>query len=324
MPHRATWTAWPAAANEWQDNLKPAQSQFIAMVRQIATSELVKVLVTNSQARALAENQLQGPNIEFVDIPYGDIWMRDTAPIFLRSKQNQTLALASFAFNGWGGKYILPFDDEVGTAVSRVTDLPTCRVPMVFEGGSIDVNGAGTALTTTQCLLNKNRNPNLDEAEIQNLVQAALGIRKLLWVKDGLLNDHTDGHIDNIARFVDAKTVLCMKPSGSDDPNRKTLDKIFSDLCKMTDAEGEPLTVIQVPSPGLLTDKYGKVIPASYMNFYIANKTVVVPTYGTNFDDEAVEQIGKYFPNRHTVGLRANAILTGGGSFHCITQQEPL
>lgn len=323
-PHNATWTAWPAAEDLWLEELEEAQEQFTEMMEHLAKSDKVNLLVTNEKAKLEAHAQLKHLNINFIDIPYGDIWLRDTAPIFLKSKYENKKALVCYKFNGWGGKYVFPSDDKVSFQIASKIDLPYFMVPLVLEGGSIDVNGQGTALTTRECLLNKNRNSDLTQKQIEELVKKTLGLEKLLWLNQGLRNDHTDGHIDNIARFVSPTKVLCMKASGNDDPNTETYCDIYRDLCKMTNAQGQPLEIVQIPSPGKVKDRSGEIIPASHMNFYISNKTVIVPTYETVYAKEALAMIAECFPDRKTVGVRANAILTGGGSFHCITQQEPL
>lgn len=323
--HKATWTAWPAAEDLWQKELVPAQEQFSEMVASIAQTERVNVLVLDEKTRKDAETALKNPNVHFYQIPYGDIWVRDTAPIFLESRQDNTQKLlACFEFNGWGNKYVLPFDKEVNKAIARLTKIPCQNIPLVFEGGSVDVNGSGLALTTRECLLNNNRNPNHSEEQITDIIKNVLGVEKLIWLNCGLKNDHTDGHIDNIARFVSKDILLCMKASGANDPNSVTYEEIYKDLIEAKDDNQEAFHVYQVPSPGLVKDNVGNIIPASFMNFYIGNDVVVVPTYGTPYDEDAVDMIASYFPCRRTVGVRANALISGGGSFHCITQQEPL
>jgi agmatine deiminase len=202
------------------------------------------------------------------------------------------------------------------------------RVPAIFndwvlEGGSIDVDGQGTALTTRQCLLNENRNPTLSQADIEMRLKSGLGIEKLIWLGDGLANDHTDGHIDNIARFVAPGVVVCMEPFGTDDPNKDALNAIIAELKAARDVHGKKLEVMTVPSPGLIENEEGEAMPVSSMNFYIGNTAVVVPLYGAKSDDAAVAAIAKLFPGRRTVGLPANHVISGGGSFHCITQQQP-
>jgi agmatine deiminase len=249
-------------------------------------------------------------------IAFGDIWLRDTAPIFVRD--GLQMKAACFGFNGWGGKYVLPYDCDVATTVARATGLPTLKHDWVLEGGSIDVDGAGRALTSRQCLLNANRNPKLSQMDIEMQLEAQLGITQIIWLGDGMVNDHTDGHIDNIARFVAPGHAVVPEARDADDPNRD----IYIAARKSLEAGG--LAVSVVPSVGRHENEDGEVVPASYMNFYIANSRVIVPVYGSKWDDAAVAAIAALFPQRQTIGLRANALLTGGGSFHCITQQVPL
>lgn len=330
-PHAATWVAWPSASDLWLENLAPARAAFTAMCVALADvdpttgsprGERLQVLVPDEGARALAEAALGRLGAVFHVVPFGDIWMRDVAPIFLTGGGGR-VAAARFAFNGWGGKYVLEHDDAVAARVAEIARHETFVHPFVLEGGSVEVDGEGTILTTRQCLQNPNRNPSLDQAAIEREVLAALGGEKLLWLGEGLVNDHTDGHIDTIARFVRPGVVVCMQAASDEDPNADVLDGIVRDLRAMTDARGRRLEVVRVPSPGRILSREGEVVPASYVNFYIGNTTVVVPTYGSTSDDDAVRRIGALFPDRRTVGIDARAILSGGGAFHCITQQEP-
>jgi agmatine deiminase len=233
------------------------------------------------------------------------------------------VATARFAFNGWGGKYVLDHDDAVAARVAAIAGGQEFLAPWVLEGGSIDVDGEGTCLTTRQCLRNPNRNPSMDERAIEAGLRTMLGVTHTVWLGDGLANDHTDGHVDNVARFVAPGVALCMAPRGDDDPNKGALEAIARDLEASADARGRKLDVVRIPSPGRVTDAEGGVLPASYANFYIGNRAVVIPTYGTRWDDEAVAAIGALFPGRRAIGIDARAILSGGGAFHCITQQVP-
>jgi agmatine deiminase len=194
----------------------------------------------------------------------------------------------------------------------------------VLEGGSVDVDGEGTLLTTRQCLLHPNRNPSMDASSIEARLREALGVDKVLWLNEGLLNDHTDGHVDTIARFAAPGVVACMEPAKDDDPNEKVLREIAGELEEMTDARGRRLEVVRIQSPGRVESDDGQILPASYLNFYIGNRAVVVPTFGSPADEAAVRAIAGLFPTRRTVGIDARAILSGGGAFHCITQQQPL
>ncbi len=323
-PHDACWTAFPWDPEAWLEHLAAAQEEFVTLCRAFAKQggERLEILVANKKVRAAAESTLAGVACNLHDVPYGDVWLRDTAPVFMRNTQHE-LTPVCFGFNGWGGKYVMDGDDLVAKAVAKKTGLAPLSVPLVFEGGSLDVDGEGTALTTEQCLLNENRNPGLGRAKIEQLVMDAYGLDKLIWLGDGLLNDHTDGHIDNIARFVGPGKVACMAPRNSQDPNFDVLNRIIATLEESTDAKGRHLDVVRLPSVGrhLATD--GSVMPASYLNFYIANDAVFVPLYDSPYDGEAIDTLAGCFPSREIIGLGAKALLTGGGSFHCITQQQP-
>lgn len=311
--HAATWTAFPSHAELWEDDLAPAQEEVAAMVRAIAAGERVELLVANPQARARAEALLAGCDVRLHDYGFGDIWLRDTGPLFMASPVGA--AAAGFRFNGWGGKYNLAGDDGVGAFIAAQAGVPLARHGWVLEGGAIDVDGTGLAVTTEQCLLNPNRNPRMDMAEVESHLRRDLGLDRLLWLGEGLANDHTDGHVDNLARFV-APGLLALPVAAADDPNRD----VYTDAHDRARDFG--LDVVPIPSPGRVV-RDGEIIPASHMNFYIANAVVVVPLYGAPSDDDAVKAIGALFPDRDCIGLRADHILTGGGSFHCITQQQP-
>lgn len=324
-PHRACWLAWPAHAHLWEANLPAAQAEFAALCAAIAADggEALEVLVEDATAEAAARAALApaAGRVRFHTVPVGDIWLRDTAPIFV--VEAGTVTAGCFRFNGWGGKYVLPGDDRVAAQVAALSGAPARLSGWVLEGGSVEPDGEGTVLTTRQCLLNPNRNPGLDEAGVEALLRRDLGAAKVLWLDEGLLNDHTDGHIDTLARFVAPGVVVCMAPAGPDDPNAAVLERIAQDLAAMTDARGRRLQVVRIPSPGRVADEDGRVMPASHVNFYIGNRAVVVPTYGTPTAEAAVAALAPLFPGRRVVGRSARAILSGGGAFHCITQQQP-
>ncbi len=321
--HAATWVAWPSHGDLWLDNLAPARAAFARLVEAIATGETTEVLVPDEANEALARAALPARGVRFHRVPFGDIWLRDTAPIFLRGEGGD-VASVRFAFNGWGGKYVLDHDGEVSERIAaKSPGAPAFAEPWVLEGGAVDVDGEGTLLTTRQCLLNPNRNPSMGRASLEAALAKALGCERVLWLDEGLLNDHTDGHVDTIARFVRPGAVVLMEPRSSDDPNHRVLTALLAEAAGLVDARGRRLEVIRVPSPGAITDGDGRVMPASYVNFYVSNASVVVPTYGSPFDDEAVERIGALFPGRRAIGVDARAVLSGGGAFHCITQQVP-
>lgn len=324
--HSACWLAWPSHGHLWQENLAPAQVEWAALCLAIAGEggEALEILVQDGAAEAGARAVL-GPvldKVHFHQIPVGDIWLRDTAPIFVKDERGG-LHAACFRFNGWGGKYLLPGDDHVASRVAGRSGASLLDQAWVLEGGSVEVDGEGTLLTTRQCLLNPNRNPGMDQEAIEAALRESLGVDKVLWLGDGLINDHTDGHIDTIARFVAPGVVVCMEAMDPEDPNAPILDRIAADLAAMTDAKGRKLQVVRIPSPGLLLNEEGDLMPASYVNFYIGNRSVVVPTYGTAQDEAALAALAPLFPGRRVLGRSARAILSGGGAFHCITQQQP-
>jgi agmatine deiminase len=321
-PHAATWVAWPSHADLWQGNLAPARTAFASLVTAIAEGETVEVLTPDAENEQLARAALPSAGVRHHRVPFGDIWLRDTAPLFLLDAGGGDHA-ARFRFNGWGGKYVLEHDDHVAEAIARIAEVPTRAHPFVLEGGAIDVDGDGTILTTRQCMLNPNRNGPTDAGTVEASLREALEVDTVLWLDRGLENDHTDGHVDTLVRFVKPGVVVVMEPRGSDDPNRATLAALIRDAAAMVDARGRRLEVVRIPSPGRITDRDGRVMPASYVNFYVGNAAVVVPTYGSPFDAEAVERVGALFPGRRTIGVDARAVLTGGGAFHCITQQQP-
>jgi agmatine deiminase len=329
-PHRACWLAYPYNEYEWGTRLAAVQQEFVALCKAIADidpitgqarGEQVELLVANIEVLEQARTALAGIPVNFHLIPYDDIWLRDCAPIFV-SNGDQTAAV-QFQFNAWGDKFDLPQDQKVAAQISKGTGLPVFEYPCVMEGGSLETDGEGTCLTTKQCLLNPNRNPDLEADSLEQFLTSAFGYEKFLWLDQGLLNDHTDGHIDTLVRFVAPGVVVCMVPQTQDDPNAAVLKQIVKTLASWTDAKGRKIQMVTIPSPGAVLDDDGQMMAASYVNFYIGNHVVIVPTYDSPFDDAAVKAIAACFPTRRTVGLSAKAIVSGGGAFHCITQQQP-
>jgi agmatine deiminase len=321
-PHRAMWLGFPSHADLWLENLEAAQAEVAALAGALAGPgrERVRLMVCGAEAEAAARRLVgSAPGIAIVPGRFGDIWLRDTGPIFLDSGQ-----AVAFRFNGWGGKYILEGDEEVAAQIAGHAGAALLPHGFVLEGGAIDHDGAGTILTTRQCLLNPNRNSGWVQPDAEQALASALGARKVLWLGEGLMNDHTDGHVDNLARFVAPGVAACPVAFGEDDPNADAYDAAAEALAGMSDAEGRPLKVVRIPSPGLVTDEDGEAIAASHMNFLIANGAVIAPLYGDGTSGAlALEALKMLFPGREVIGLSSRAILTGGGSFHCITQQEP-
>jgi agmatine deiminase len=320
-PHYAVWIGFPSHAELWLDDLEPAREEVVAFAKAVhagGAGEKV-VLVAADEASTERARELAGDTAEVIVEPFGDIWLRDTAPIVVVGPEGR--AATDFGFNWWGGKYDLAGDESIGARLAARTGWPVHKADWIFEGGAIDVNGSGLGVTTEQCLLNPNRNPGMRREDIEAALQRDLGIDRLLWLGDGLANDHTDGHVDNLARFVAEGVIAIPEPVDADDPNAA----VYADAKLRAEAFG--LTVVGIPSPGAVEredeDGESDIIPASYMNFYIGNAAVVVPLYGAANDEAAVEAIAKIFPTRIVTGFRADHILTGGGSFHCISQQIP-
>jgi agmatine deiminase len=313
-PHKAVWIGFPSDPDLWLADLKPAEAEvaaFAAAVHADGRGEEVRLVAANDGAAGAARALAAFATI--IVEPFGDIWLRDTGPIVCGGGGQRRAA--GFGFNGWGGKYDLPRDDSIGERLAGSTGLPYAKADWILEGGAIDHDGTGTVITTEQCLLNPNRN-SLTRKEVEARLKRDLGFTRVVWLGSGLMNDHTDGHVDNLARFV-APGVVAIPTPAADDPNVA----VYEDAARRLADAG--LDIVTLPSPGRLENEEGDIIPASYMNFYIGNAAVVVPQYGADNDDAAVEAIRKLFPDRNAVGLRADHVLTGGGSFHCISQQVP-
>jgi agmatine deiminase len=323
-PHRAMWLGFPSHAELWEDDLPAAQAEVAALARALAGpgGEQVKLMTGSpkgeSDARLLLGNVA---DIEIVPGAFGDIWLRDTGPIFTAGPDGPRAQ--AFRFNGWGGKYALEHDDTVAAQIAQAAGVPLVAHDFILEGGAVDHDGEGTILTTGQCVLNFNRNSGWTDAKAQAAFAQAFGAKKVLWLGEGLANDHTDGHVDNLARFVAPGVVACPVAFGRGDPNAAAYDDAARRLAGMTDAAGRAIRVMRIPSPGWIDGADGKAAPASHMNFLIANKAVIVPIYAEQPGGFAVQALEHLFPGRQVIGLPSSAILTGGGSFHCITQQEP-
>jgi len=318
----ACWLAWPSDAEEWAGELDGARRGVRAMAAALAAGQRVEMLVMPGESEESARRALEGVPVRFHRIPFGDVWLRDTAPVFLLDAAGR-LGAACFRWTGWGGKYLFAHDDQVADRIALAAGAAPQRHALAAEGGALEVDGEGTALTTRQCLLDRGRNPGMSEEEVGRAVAAALGAGTVLWLDRGLANDHTDGHIDTLARFVAPGRVVCMAPAGPGDPNREVLREIERDLRAMRDARGRALEVVTLPSPGRVENRRGELLAASYCNFYIGNRAVVVPVYGAPGDREAVDTLARLFPDREVIGIDAWAVVTGGGAFHCISQQQP-
>ena len=308
------WIGFPSDPELWLGDLKVAEREVAAFAEAVhagGKGETVWLVAAHEGAAASAAEL--APFAEVLVEPFGDVWLRDTGPIVTGS--GKLRRAWGFGFNGWGGKYDLEGDQDIGERLANRASLPFAKTDWVLEGGAIDGDGSGTVLTTEQCLLNPNRNI-LTREQVEERLNRDLGFDRVVWLGSGLLNDHTDGHVDNLARFVAPGRIAIPTPA-QDDPN----EAIYDDAVRRLRETG--LDIVNLPSPGLVTDEDGDVIPASYMNFYIGNAAVVVPQYGAPNDRAAVDAVQGLFPDRVAIGLRADHILTGGGSFHCISQQVP-
>ncbi|GMM91954.1 agmatine deiminase family protein [Qipengyuania sp. MTN3-11] len=310
-PQRWLWIGFPHDGEEWPEVLPRAQEQIAGFANAVAESgQEVRLLVRDAANEARARELVTGA-VRLERRTYGDIWLRDTGPLVLGDGSARR-----FAFNGWGGKYRMAGDETVGAELARDAGLPVETADWILEGGAIDVDGAGRLVTTEECLLNPNRNPNLSREEIEDRLKRDLGVHDIVWLGRGLVNDHTDGHVDNLARFVGPGAIALPRASGDDDPHAAVYAEARARI------DGTALSLFDVPSPGTVT-MGDDIAPASYMNFAITNALVVVPIYGSPHDEEAVRAIGELFPTRSAIGLPADAVLAGGGSFHCASMQMP-
>lgn len=353
------WLSWPHNLETWQSQLKEVENIYVQFIKAIHTGQKVNLLVLdeNMQKRVLGminnynTTNPNNPNslidiskITFRKIKYADTWIRDYGPSFIVNdrlkdanqnknlhldKSKQALAMVKWTFNAWGNKYDdLKEDNTVFLELDDSLKIPMFKPDMVLEGGSIEVNGTGTLLTTEQCLLNKNRNPHLNKEEIEQYLKDYLNVKNILWLKEGIMGDDTDGHIDDIARFVNKSTVVCCVEENKDDDNYYILKENYELLLKMKDQDGNKLNVIQLPMPGnvsVIDEDNGSQsrLPASYANFYIGNEVVVVPIFGHKNDNKALKILEKVFPTRKIVGINCKALVYGLGTLHCCSQQEP-
>ncbi|MCK0129625.1 agmatine deiminase family protein [Erythrobacter sp. F6033] len=313
-PQDWLWIGFPHLADEWPDYLEAAQKQIADFASAVADSGQEVRLLVRDDANAARARELVSDKVTLEQRAYGDVWLRDTGPLIVA--EDGAESARRFGFNGWGGKYEMPGDESIGAELARDAGLPIETSSMILEGGAIDGDGTGLVATTEQCLLNPNRNPAMTREDIEVELKQALGFDRVLWLGDGLINDHTDGHVDNIARFVGPNRLVVPEATGEDDPNAE----IYADAAMRAEKFG--MEVVRIPSPGLII-RDGAVEPASYVNFAITTHLVVVPTFGSPHDADGVAAIAALFPDRATVGLAADAVLAGGGGFHCASQQMP-
>ena len=329
VPHRATWLSWPHNQETWPAQLDRVKDAWVQMILALSPHEQISLLVNDDAMRQDVSRRLKTAgavmeNVTLFTIPTVDVWMRDYGPTFVaRNQPDDPLAINDWIFNGWGGKYkAYEQDDEVAKNIAELLEVPVFAHRLVLEGGAIEVNGAGICLTTEQCLLNKNRNPHLSRAEIEQFLRESLGVSQIIWLGDGVAGDDTDGHIDDIARFVNTSTIVCAVEGDPKDANYAPLQDNLERLQGARDEGGSKFDVITLPSPHPVLCQ-GSRLPASYANFYIANDVVLVPVFDDPSDQNALGVLGELFSTRKAVGIRCTDVVAGLGAIHCVTQQEP-
>ncbi len=320
--HEATWLSWPKDPVTFPgDSVKKVEQTYVQMMGELRHGERVDLLVDNQETQDAVSNMMgQKDNVMFHKIRTVDVWVRDYGPIFVKGKG---IAATKWTFNAWGDKYEeLKYDDTAGMQVAAYTGFQTFKPGIVLEGGSIDVNGLGSCITTKQCLLNPNRNPQLKQKDIEMLLRDYLGITHVIWLEKGVAGDDTDGHVDDIARFVNPNTVVCMVEKDERDENYEVLKSNFEQLSASMDQSGSRLNVIPIQMPGKVSLEDTR-LPASYANFYIANSVVLVPVFNDPNDRQALETLRHAFPHKKVVGVDCRALVQGLGTIHCVTQQQP-
>ena len=327
-PHTATWLSWPHKEASWPgkiDTIFPVYAQFIKLV---AEGEKVNINVADEKLKQFAISHLEKAgadlkSIQFFFHPTNDAWCRDHGPAFLINPTENKKMILDWGYNAWGGKYP-PFDldDVIPTLIAKNYNIPVAHPGIVMEGGSVEFNGKGTLLTTRACLLNPNRNPHLNQSQIEEYLINYYGVNHILWLGDGIIGDDTDGHIDDLTRFVNSDTVVNMVEESKGDENYEILQDNLKELKTLHLENGKPLNIVELPMPAPVVYEEQR-LPASYANFYIANKYVVVPTFRDKNDDKALTILQSCFPDRKVIGLDSTDIIWGLGSFHCLSQQEP-
>ncbi|HEU4432943.1 MAG TPA: agmatine deiminase family protein [Pyrinomonadaceae bacterium] len=329
--HEATWLTWPKDPETWPDRVSQVEEIYLQMMAALTPHEIVNLLVDDGATEQEVRKRSSfssAENIRFHHIPTVDSWIRDYGPNFVIDGQGAA-AFNDWIFNAWGDKYAtLKHDDGVPLFLESVLQMRRFEPGIVLEGGAIDVNGAGCVLTTEQCLLNPNRNPHLSRTEIEQYLKSYLGVSKVLWLGEGIVGDDTDGHIDDIARFVAPNVIVCAVDDDPADANYELLQDNLARLKSMTDAQGRPFEIVTLPMPGVVggtsTDTRNlDRLPASYANFYIANRVVLAPVFGHPNDTRAVETLQRVFPDRRVAPINCEPLVWGMGTIHCVTQQQP-
>ncbi|GAB3012090.1 agmatine deiminase family protein [Niabella terrae] len=328
-PHEATWLSWPHKEASWPGKIEMIYPFYVRFIWELTQGEKVCINVTDERMEQIAIRHLEAgevdlSRVQFYHHPTNDAWCRDHGPAFLIQPEARIKkVIVDWGYNAWGNKYPpYDLDNKIPGAVAHSLQLPVFQPGIVMEGGSVEFNGAGTLLTSRSCLLNKNRNPHLNQEEIEAYLHNYYGVDQVLWVADGIVGDDTDGHIDDTIRFVNSDTVVTVVETNTKDENYELLQANLKQLQKMRLADGRQLNIIEIPMPGPVIWEDQR-LPASYANFYIANKSVIVPTYRSVHDEKALGLIQECFPDRQVVGIDSSDIIWGLGSFHCLSQQEP-
>ncbi|HMJ69828.1 MAG TPA: agmatine deiminase family protein [Cyclobacteriaceae bacterium] len=327
--HTSTWLSWPHKEASWPGKIESIFPVYADFIKLVAEGEIVNINVLDDamKSRALGFLHKVGADlskIKFWFHPTDDAWCRDHGPAFLvNSKADVKKVIVDWGYNAWGGKYP-PFDldDHIPTLIGEALNIPVYHPGIVMEGGSVDFNGKGTVLTTKNCLLNKNRNPHLNQQQIEGYLRDYYGVTNILWLGDGIDGDDTDGHIDDLTRFVNETTVVTVVEHNKKDPNFKPLKENTEALAKMKLENGKPIDIIELPMPGYMEYKKQR-LPVSYANFYISNKYIVMPVFKDKNDDKASDILQACFPDRKVVGLDCRDIIWGLGAFHCLSHEEP-
>lgn len=326
--HTATWLSWPHKEASWPGKIETVYPIYSEFIKRVAEGELVNINVIDEAMKNKAIGHLQKANADFSKIkffyhPTNDAWCRDHGPAFLIHPTQKKKMIVDWGYNAWGGKYP-PFDldDVIPTLVAKHYNVPVVEPGIVMEGGSVEFNGRGTLLTTTACLLNPNRNPHLTQQQIEEYLYNYYGVSHILWLGDGIVGDDTDGHIDDLTRFVNEDTVVTIVEADKKDENYALLQENLKMLKTMRLENGKQVNIVELPMPAPVIYEDQR-LPASYANFYISNKYVVVPTFRDKNDDRALDILQQCFNDRKVIGLDSTDIIWGLGSFHCLSQQEP-
>jgi agmatine deiminase len=328
-PHTATWLSWPHKEASWPGKINSIYPQYCRFIKELTKGEQVCINVKDAAMKEFALSWLKKENVDLKKItfyfnPTNDAWCRDHGPAFLiNPSAKDKKVIVDWNYNAWGNKYPpYDLDDVVPTRIASQLRIPVYHPGIIMEGGSVEFNGEGTLITSECCLLNHNRNPHLNKAQVEKFLCDYYGVKQVLWVTEGIVGDDTDGHIDDTVRFVNTDTVLSVVEENRDDENYAPLQENLRQLSSMRLLNGKQLNVVELPMPDAVVYEDQR-LPASYANFYISNASVIVPVFGCAADDKALRIIQDCFPRREVVGIDSTDIIWGLGSFHCLSQQEP-